>query len=631
MSNRRYRNFDILIHDGSDSYIARVLDSPAGQASTPFQLPFSANQLAEWLGDSSLPFRNISPTGLQNAGRVFDARQFGTALYEAVFRDSVAMALVRSLDRAEADGQGLRIRLRISDDVPELATLPWEYLYSRTWNRFIALSSSTPLVRYIEVPEPPEPLDVAPPLHILAFVSDPQDVTPLNVDQEWHQLQNALADLQSTGQVMLERLPVATYAGLNERLSGDPIHVLHFIGHGYFWYDPEKGTETGGLVFEDDNGNAHQIDAAQLGALLHDHESLRLAFLNACDGAQGGESDLFAGVAQYLVQQKAPAVIAMQFPVSDTAAITLSSTFYSRLADGAPVDSALTEARKALFGQTSGSEWATPVLFSRSPDNRLLRLPEGDARPTIERHRWEPETLLVDAGPFTMGREPGPGMSDHETPAHLVDLVQAYRLGRTPVTVAQYAEFIAQSSNQPTPQDRFLRHPPEDRLDHPVTEVSWHEAMAYCAWLSRQTGRRYRLPSEAEWEKAARGVDARPYPWGDEWFDQRCNADSGETTPVETYPEGAGPYGNLDMLGNVQEWTSTLWGGELQTCQYPYPYRPDDGREDPEARDHRDKAYRIHRGGSYRSKPATLHAAKRSRAEANSRSRGRGFRVLMEL
>jgi formylglycine-generating enzyme required for sulfatase activity len=85
------------------------------------------------------------------------------------------------------------------------------------------------------------------------------------------------------------------------------------------------------------------------------------------------------------------------------------------------------------------------------------------------------------------------------------------------------------------------------------------------------------------------------------------------------------------MLGNVQEWTSTLWGGELQTCQYPYPYRPDDGREDPEARDHRDKAYRIHRGGSYRSKPATLHAAKRSRAEANSRSRGRGFRVLMEL
>ena len=447
------------------------------------------------------------------------------------------MALVRSLDRAEAQQYGLRIRLRVADDVPGLATLPWELLYSSTWNRFVALSSSTPLVRYIDVQEPPKPLDVAPPLHILAVVADPLDAPALNVEQEWRQLQDALADLQSAGLVTLERLPVATYAGLSERLAGDPIHILHFIGHGYFWYDDELGAETGGLVFEDDNGNAHQIDAAQLGALLHDHRSLRLAFLNACDGAQGGESDLFAGVAQYLVQQKAPAVIAMQFPVSDDAAITLSRTFYSRLADGDPVDTALTEARKALFGQTSGSgEWATPVLFSRSPDNRLLRLPEGDARPTIERRDWEPETLLIDAGPFTMGSEPGPDVSEHETPAHTVDLDRAYRLGRTPVTVAQYAEFVAQSPHQDAPQGWFLRRPPVDRLDHPVTDVSWHDATAYCTWLSEQTGRRYRLPSEAEWEKAARGVDARSFPWGDEWVDQRCNAGSQATTPVDAFP-----------------------------------------------------------------------------------------------
>ena len=344
-----YLNFDILLHDGGDAYVARVLDSPAGQASVRFHLPFSETALMNWLGDGALPFSNVASAGQQSPGQARDARLFGIELYEAVFAGDVEMALVRSLDRAEAQQHGLRIRLRVADDVPGLATLPWEFLYSSTWNRFIALSSSTPLVRYIEVQEPPKPLDVTPPLQILAVVSDPQDAAPLDVEQEWHQLQDALANLQGAGQVTLERLPRATFADLHARLAGDPIHILHFIGHGYFWYDEELEAETGGLVFEDDAGDAHMVDAGQLGVLLHDHGSLRLAFLNACKGAQGGEGDFFAGVAQYLTQQGTPAVIAMQFPVSDDAAITLSRTFYSSLADGEPADTALTEARQGAL------------------------------------------------------------------------------------------------------------------------------------------------------------------------------------------------------------------------------------------------------------------------------------------
>ena len=108
--------------------------------------------------------------------------------------------------------------------------------------------------------------------------------------------------------------------------------------------------------------------------LLHDHEALRLIFLNACQGAQGGRSDPFAGVAQRLAQQGAPAVLAMQFPVTDGAAIALSQAFYQALADGLPADTALSEARKAIAAQGNPLEWATPVLFSRSEDNRLFDL-----------------------------------------------------------------------------------------------------------------------------------------------------------------------------------------------------------------------------------------------------------------
>ena len=212
-----------------------------------------------------------------------------------------------------------------------------------------------------------------PPLHILAIISDPQDVPRLDVVREWQALCTALTDLQSAGLVTLERLPQATYAALQERLRAAPVHILHFIGHGYFEGD------SGGLVLEDGSGHAVRTDAVTLGTLLHDHEALRLAFLNACEGARGGTGDFFAGVAQRLAQQQVPAVVAMQFTVTDRAAIDLARNFYGGLAAGLAVDEALAEARKAIF-EMSATEWATPVLFSRADDNRLLALPPAARR-----------------------------------------------------------------------------------------------------------------------------------------------------------------------------------------------------------------------------------------------------------
>jgi formylglycine-generating enzyme required for sulfatase activity len=139
-----------------------------------------------------------------------------------------------------------------------------------------------------------------------------------------------------------------------------------------------------------------------------------------------------------------------------------------------------------------------------------------------------------------------------------------------------------------------------------VVWVSWFEATAYCRWLTeqlctrdtlaeplrtllREKGYIVRLPTEAEWEKAARGDEERQWPWGNEFQPERCNSgesDMGGTTPVGIYPAGASPYGCLDMAGNVWEWTHTLFRD--------YPYRADDGRENPEA-----EGSRVLRGGSW--------------------------------
>jgi len=130
-----------------------------------------------------------------------------------------------------------------------------------------------------------------------------------------------------------------------------------------------------------------------------------------------------------------------------------------------------------------------------------------------------------------------------------------------------------------------------------VVYVFWHDAVVYCRWLSEVTGRPYRLPSEAEWEKGARGTDGRIYPWGNQWDAERCNnkeGGKGDTTPVGAYPQGASPYGPLDMAGNVWEWTRSLWGKDWKEPSFKYPYDPDDGREDLEA-----EGYRVLRGGSW--------------------------------
>jgi serine/threonine protein kinase len=259
-----------------------------------------------------------------------------------------------------------------------------------------------------------------------------------------------------------------------------------------------------------------------------------------------------------------------------------------------------------------------------------VTVPEA-LRPTVmERLQpFEPEMILIPAGEFLMGSDPRKDKDtrDEEKPQHTLYLPDYY-LAKTLVTNAQYATFVpATAYNQPGHWTEGK--PPGGKEDHPVVNVSWYDAMAYCRWLAEVTGKPYRLPSEAEWEKGARGSDGRIYPWGNQWDAKRCNAGKGlqgDTTPVGAYLKGASPYGLLDMAGNVWEWTRSLWGEDSEKPDCKYPYNPKDGRENLKASN---DVLRVLRGGSFDFSVRRARCAYRGWSYPNLFGWNYGFRVVV--
>jgi len=238
------------------------------------------------------------------------------------------------------------------------------------------------------------------------------------------------------------------------------------------------------------------------------------------------------------------------------------------------------------------------------------------------------EMVIVPAGSFTMGSDTGP---HDERPAHEIHL-GAFAIDRTPVTNAQFAVFLnARGPINAQGERLFDVGDPDARIHrrgdrwaaelgfeaHPVVEVSWLGARDYCAWQGK------RLPTEAEWEKAARGTDGRRYPWGESPPDRtraQFNAGWNQTVAVGSFPHGASPYGVLDLAGNVWEWVSSAYR--------PYPYHPDDGREDLKV-----GPVRGTRGGGHDSPPTELTTTERgSNLSRNFRSghHNIGFRCVRE-
>jgi formylglycine-generating enzyme required for sulfatase activity len=239
------------------------------------------------------------------------------------------------------------------------------------------------------------------------------------------------------------------------------------------------------------------------------------------------------------------------------------------------------------------------------------------------------DLVRVPAGDFVMGSDPTQDKDSfkREQPQHTVDLPE-FAIGKHPITNAQYSVFV-QTTNHRRP-----KHWKEDGIssnqeDLPVVCVACNDVAAFCEWLSWETGRSFRLPSEAEWEKAARETDGRIYPWGDDPpTSELCNFDEniGSTTPVGSYsPQGDSPYGCTDMAGNVWEWTRTLWRNSRNASAFEYPYDARDGREDPIADN---EMRRVVRGGAFNFAARFVRCASRSVYYPNSRLNYVGFRVV---
>ena len=399
MQTANYLNLDILFHRDGDHYTVRARNSVGSESSRAqsFMVPFTPQEREMLTGDMPDPgYLNVTP------------QQVGQRLYEALFQGEIRDLLVRSHEQARTLA-GLRLRLHLNDTA-ELALLPWEYLYDAKEARFLALTARLSIVRYLALGEPPQALQVDPPLRVLVVLANPTDIFPqLDVAAEWQQLQTVLAPLVDQGIVELIQLPQPTRNALADHLEQYPVHVLHFVGHGN--HDAASGE--GGLYLVNEAGAADFVPASVLQVLLADtrdrRNALRLAFLNGCLTGRSAQVDPFAGTAQQLVQHGVPAVIAMQYSVTDGAATELAHRFYRALARSYPVDAALAQARKGIYIQGNYLEWGTPVLFLRAPDGQLFTVAGAEKLspllPDVECPYRGLEVFEAEHAPFYFGRE----------------------------------------------------------------------------------------------------------------------------------------------------------------------------------------------------------------------------------
>jgi hypothetical protein len=374
-----YLDFTLQIDAGRQegTYVARVLHSPAGEGEGEFRVPVDLEDL------------EILVKGVAEGGAKVEAllQSVGVRLFRELFSDRIRARFAQSRGNLQdREGWGLRFRIQLGLDLPEVAllhALPWEYLYDASSRRWLARGRDISIARYIHVDLPGDRPPLPPPLRILAVACEPAGFVPLDLSGEYESLRRAW---EGSGVAEVSILRHATLDRLREELLSRHIHVLHFMGHGSF----HAGSGEGEVVLEDGNGRAAYVDGPALADQLRDCTSLRLIFLNVCHTARAAAPAPFAGVATALLQAGIPAVIAMQFPITDEAALAFSEAVYHRLAAGDSMDAAVAEGRLAILRRMPDSlEWGTPVLFLRAADSRLLRPSAAPAElPVRPRRRW---------------------------------------------------------------------------------------------------------------------------------------------------------------------------------------------------------------------------------------------------
>jgi formylglycine-generating enzyme required for sulfatase activity len=229
-----------------------------------------------------------------------------------------------------------------------------------------------------------------------------------------------------------------------------------------------------------------------------------------------------------------------------------------------------------------------------------------------------PEMIRIPAGRFTMGSE-----HQNEGPTRKVILSSAFNIGKYEVTVAEFRAFVNASGYKPEGKGAdelcaLLTDTTKDR--HPVVYVNQQDIASYISWLNKTMGRKFRLPTEAEGEYAARGTDGRIFPWGNEWDPSKLNFNTKGTQPVEAHPEGASPFGVMDLSGNVWEWRADWYAPEYNPSDLIDPKGPQSG------------ITKVLRGGSWSNgSPGVFRATCRNSFHPKSRGNYFSFRLAEDI
>lgn len=374
----RYQGFRLQIVPGpAGGYTIQAL-SPRGEG----RAAFGQDELDALKAAFSVPLRpgrDLMVHGHPGSGPSLET--LGKRLFEVLFKDEILRLYERSLDLLEVDPEaGLRLELMFDPSDPGFAALQ-----AFPTPEFPALSRRRPIVRYLAVPRTVHTPRRVSTLRVLIVASNPRHgrLGSLDLERELHNLEQAVG---ATSNLEIVRPEAPTLAALRRACFERECQVLHFMGHG----GSIPGQSEQVLLFETEDGRSEPVRGADLVNKLADFPALSLVVLNACGSAALPDAigtEALAGVASSLVLGGMPAVVAMQFPISDRAAITFSRVFYQRLAAGDPVDAAVAEGRQAIHSaDPGGTEWATPVLFLRGQD----MLPERSSKA-----RW---ALRVTAG-----------------------------------------------------------------------------------------------------------------------------------------------------------------------------------------------------------------------------------------
>jgi hypothetical protein len=350
-----YLSFDLRIgewnaqtHNG----VVEVLLSPSGEGRRfPFLLEL----------DVTSALRSLASDPSQ-------ARRLGRMLANAIFRHEIALAWYESYQIARERKSGLRLRLHIESW--ELSRLPWELLFDVRADEFMAFDERISVTRYIRLSTAPPVLRRSSTLRILAVAASPVDEAPIGWQNEIALLKEAVDPLVRLGRVRLDTCEHATRERLHAALVESHPDVVHLIGHGEY----DLAEQQGYLVMEDERRHSVYMNATEVARLLRRYGT-NAVILNACESARG----IWAGLAPTLVRADIPAVVAMQWPIEDRAAITFAKSFYRTLAAGRTVDECVAEGRVAMDTASPHSiMWAAPVLFIRSLDGQLWT-PESPA------------------------------------------------------------------------------------------------------------------------------------------------------------------------------------------------------------------------------------------------------------